>query len=192
MPAAYIHPTATIDADVHIGKETKVWHYTHIMPRAHIGERCILGQNVFIGEEVKIGNRVKIQNNVSLYTGVTCEDFVFLGPSCVFTNVINPRSAIERKDQFRPTLVKEGATIGANATVVCGNNIGRYALVGAGAVITKEVPDYALWVGNPAIQTGWVSEYGHRLRFNGEGYASCPESGQQYRLLNGVVTKIEE
>jgi len=169
-----------------------VWHYSHIMSRAYIGERCILGQNVFIGEGVKIGNRVKIQNNVSLYTGVTCEDYVFLGPSCVFTNVINPRSAIERKDQFRPTLVKEGATIGANATVVCGNNIGRYALVGAGAVITKEVPDYALWVGNPATQTGWVSEYGHQLRFDEKGYASCPESGQQYRLLNGVVTKIEE
>ena len=192
MPAPYIHSTAIIDTGALIGEDTKVWHHTHVMPGAQIGRQCILGQNVFIGEGVKIGNRVKIQNNVSLYTGVTCEDFVFLGPSCVFTNVINPRSAIERKDQFRPTLVKEGATVGANATIVCGNNIGRYALIGAGAVITKDVPDYTLWAGNPAIQTGWVSEYGHRLDFDETGYAFCPESGQKYRLQNGTVTRIKE
>ena len=191
MPAPYIHPTATIDNNVHIGDDTKVWHYSHVMAGASIGERCILGQNVFVGEGVKIGNRVKIQNNVSLYTGVTCEDFVFLGPSCVFTNVITPRSTIERKDKFLPTWVKEGATIGANATIVCGNNIGRYALIGAGAVITKEVPDYALWVGNPAIQTGWVSEYGHRLHFDEEGYALCPESGQRYCLKERGVRRID-
>ena len=191
MAQPYIHPTATVDEKACIGNETKVWHYTHVMPDSHIGERCILGQNVFVGSGVKIGNGVKIQNNVSLYTGVVCEDFVFLGPSCVFTNVINPRSAIERKDEFRPTLVKEGATIGANATIVCGNSIGRYALIGAGAVITKNVPDYSLWVGNPAVQDGWVSERGHRLQFDDKGRASCPENGEMYRLVGERVEKID-
>ena len=191
MALPYIHPTATVDDKARIGDNTKIWHYSHIMPDSHIGEHCIVGQNVFIGSGVTIGNGVKIQNNVSLYTGVVCEDFVFLGPSCVFTNVINPRSAIERKDQFRPTLVKQGATIGANATIVCGNTIGRYAFIGAGAVMTKSAPDYSLWVGNPAFQDGWVSERGHRLAFDDKGFARCPEGGERYRLTGEWVEKID-
>ena len=190
MAQPYIHPTATIDENACIGNDTKVWHYSHIMPGAQIGERCNVGQNVFIGSGVTIGNGVKVQNNVSLYTGVICEDYVFLGPSCVFTNVINPRSAIERKDEFRPTLVKEGATIGANATIVCGNTIGRYAFIGAGAVMTKSAPDYSMWIGNPAFQDGWISERGHRLLFDEKGEAVCPECGDKYHITGESVEKI--
>ena len=191
MAKPYIHPTATVDDKARIGDDTKIWHYSHIMPNSQIGEHCIVGQNVFVGSGVTIGNGVKIQNNVSLYTGVVCEDYVFLGPSCVFTNVINPRSAIERKDQFRPTLVKQGATIGANATIVCGNTIGRYAFIGAGAVMTKSAPDYSLWVGNPAFQNGWVSERGHRLDFDDKGCALCPEGGERYRMVGECVEKFD-
>lgn len=173
-----------------LGDGTKVWHFSHIMPNCIIGERCNIGQNVVISPEVKLGNNVKIQNNVSVYTGVICEDDVFLGPSMVFTNVINPRSAINRKGEYAKTTVKKGASIGANATIVCGNDIGEFAFIGAGAVVTKDVPAYALLVGNPAKQIGWVGEYGHRLNFNGEGIAICPESGQQYKLENNTVTRI--
>lgn len=179
------HATAVIDPDCRIGEGTRIWHFSHIMPGCAIGRDCNIGQNVVISPGVVVGDRVKIQNNVSVYTGVICEDEVFLGPSCVFTNVLNPRSAIPRKDQYRPTLVKRGATIGANATVVCGHTIGAYALIGAGAVVTKDVPDYALVVGNPSRQIGWVSEYGHRLAFDADGLAVCPESGQRYRLVEG-------
>lgn len=186
----FAHETAVVDADCQIGPGTKIWHFSHIMSRSYIGEQCSIGQNVVISPEVRIGNRVKIQNNVSVYTGVICEDDVFLGPSAVFTNVINPRSAIVRKDQYKPTLVKKGATIGANSTIVCGIVIGCYAFVGAGAVVTKDVPDYALVVGNPARQTGWMSEYGHKLKFNSEGLAICPESNDQYQLQDGKVSKI--
>ena len=181
----YAHPTAVIDEGAVIGDGTKIWHFSHIMPGAVIGEACSLGQNVVVSPGVTLGRNVKIQNNVSLYTGVTCEDDVFLGPSCVFTNVINPRSAIVRRDQFKATPVAKGASIGANATIICGHKIGRYALIGAGAVVTKDVPDFALVVGNPAQQLGWVSEYGHRLQFDAEGHATCPESGQTYRLVDG-------
>ena len=191
MTQPYIHPTATVDEKVIIGNDTKIWHYSHVMSDSRIGERCILGQNVFVGSGVTIGNGVKIQNNVSLYTGVVCEDYVFLGPSCVFTNVINPRGAIERKNEFRPTLVKEGATIGANATIICGNTIGRYAFIGAGAVMTKSAPDYSMWVGNPAFQDGWISERGHRLLFDDTGYASCPEGGEKYHLVGESVEKVD-
>lgn len=190
MSSPFIHPTAIVDNGVHIGEGTKVWHFSHIMSRAAIGTYCIIGQNVFIGEDVVVGNFVKIQNNVSLYKGIVCQDYVFLGPSCVFTNVLNPRSAIERKDEFRPTLIEVGATIGANATIICGHTIGRYALIGAGAVITKNVPPFSLWVGNPAKQIGWVSENGCRLLFDGKGYAVCPESKCSYRLSNGIVSKV--
>jgi UDP-2-acetamido-3-amino-2,3-dideoxy-glucuronate N-acetyltransferase len=162
------------------------------MSNCSIGEQCSLGQNVVISPEVRIGNRVKIQNNVSVYTGVICEDDVFLGPSAVFTNVINPRSAVSRKDEYKPTLVKKGATIGANATIVCGITIGKYAFIGAGAVVTKSIPDYALVVGNPARQTGWMSEYGHKLKFNAEGMAVCPENQEKYRMQNGKVSKIND
>lgn len=185
----YAHPTAVIDEGAVIGDGTKIWHFSHIMPGAVIGEACSLGQNVVVSPGVTLGRNVKIQNNVSLYTGVTCEDDVFLGPSCVFTNVINPRSAIVRRDQFKATPVARGASIGANATIVCGHKIGRYALIGAGAVVTKDVPDFALVVGNPAQQLGWVSEYGHRLQFDAEGHATCPESGQTYRLVDGRVVE---
>ena len=183
-PTALIHPTATI------GANTKIWHFCHIMQNATIGENCSLGQNVVVSPDVVLGNNVKVQNNVSIYTGVTCDDDVFLGPSMVFTNVINPRSAINRRDQFLKTHVGKGASIGANATIVCGHDIGPYAFIGAGAVVTKTVPAYALVVGNPARQTGWVSEYGHKLQFDEQGLATCPESGQQYQLSNGQVTKI--
>ncbi len=185
----FAHETAVIDIDCTIGEGTKIWHFSHIMSGCFIGDHCSIGQNVVISPEVRIGNRVKIQNNVSVYTGVICEDDVFLGPSAVFTNVINPRSAIIRKNEYMPTMVHKGATIGANATIVCGISIGRFAFVGAGAVVTKNIPDYALVIGNPARQAGWMSEYGHKLKFNPEGMAVCPESRDQYQLLNGLVTK---
>lgn len=181
MSGVFIHPTAIIDEGCQIGEGTAIWHFSHLMP-CRVGCNCTIGQNVFIGRDVVIGNHVKIQNNVSVFTGVTCEDDVFLGPSMVFTNVINPRSAIDRKHEFKPTLVKKGATIGANATILCGIVIGEYAFIGAGAVVTRDVKPYALVVGNPARQTGWVSEYGVKLTFNKEGIATCPESQEQYRL----------
>jgi UDP-2-acetamido-3-amino-2,3-dideoxy-glucuronate N-acetyltransferase len=184
------HPTAVIDEGCTIGRGTRIWHFSHIMPGCTIGEDCNIGQNVVVSPGVKLGRNVKVQNNVSIYTGVECEDDVFLGPSMVFTNVINPRSAITRRDQYVRTVVKQGASIGANATIVCGHDIGRYAFIGAGAVVTKEVPDYALVVGNPARQTGWMSEYGHKLDFNAAGEAECKESGQRYRLKDKKVTRI--
>jgi UDP-2-acetamido-3-amino-2,3-dideoxy-glucuronate N-acetyltransferase len=185
----FAHTTAVIDDGCSIGGGTKIWHFCHLMPGCSIGSNCVLGQNVVVMPGVVLGNNVKVQNNVSLYTGITCEDDVFIGPSAVFTNVINPRSAIVRKHEYRRTLVKKGASIGANATIICGIEIGSYAFVGAGAVVTKTVPDYALVTGNPARQTGWVSEYGHKLTFDGAGYAACPESGMQYRLTGGIVEK---
>ena len=188
----FAHQTAVIDDGCSIGEGTKIWHFSHIMPNSVIGEKCNIGQNVVISPEVKLGNNVKVQNNVSIYTGVECEDDVFLGPSMVFTNVINPRSAVIRRDQYAKTVVKKGASIGANATIVCGHDIGEYAFIGAGAVVTKNVPAFALVVGNPARQTGWMSEYGHRLNFDNEGIAECPESKEKYRLHDGVVTKITE
>ena len=187
----YAHPSAIIDEGCKIGTGTKIWHFSHIMSNCEIGEHCNIGQNVVISSEVVLGKNVKVQNNVSIYTGVVCEDDVFLGPSMVFTNVINPRSAINRKNQYARTLVKKGATIGANATIVCGHDIGRYAFIGAGAVVTKGVADYALVMGNPARQTGWISEYGHKLIFNDKGVAACMESGEQYKLEKGKVNKIE-
>ncbi len=180
----FAHETAVIDEGCQIGEGTKVWHFSHIMPNCTIGLSCNIGQNVVISPEVILGNNVKVQNNVSIYTGVICEDDVFLGPSMVFTNVMNPRSAIIRRDSYLKTIVKKGASIGANATIVCGHDIGRYAFIGAGAVVTKHVPDYALVVGNPARQIGWMSEYGHRLNFDENGLAECPESGQKYRLVD--------
>jgi UDP-2-acetamido-3-amino-2,3-dideoxy-glucuronate N-acetyltransferase len=183
----FAHETAVIDPGCRIGKGCRIWHFTHIMGGSIIGEDCSVGQNVFIGEGVILGRNVKIQNNVSVYSGVTCEDDVFLGPSMVFTNIINPRSSVVRKGQYARTVVRKGATIGANATVVCGIEIGPYAFIGAGAVVTKPVPAYALVVGNPARQTGWMSEYGHRLHFDANGLAHCPESGQCYILENGTV-----
>lgn len=185
------HETAVIDEGCSIGKGTRIWHFCHIMPDCVIGEHCNLGQNVVVSPQVVLGNQVKIQNNVSIYTGVICEDNVFLGPSMVFTNVINPRSAVNRRGEYARTLVKEGATIGANATVVCGNTIGRFSFIGAGSVVTRDVPDYALVVGNPARQIGWMSEYGHRLHFDENGQATCPESGEKYALKNGAVSKLE-
>lgn len=184
------HPSAIIDEGCSIGKGTKVWHFSHIMPNCTIGENCNIGQNVVISPEVVLGNNVKVQNNVSIYTGVICEDDVFLGPSMVFTNVTNPRSAVNRRGQYAKTTVKKGASIGANATIVCGHDIGKFAFIGAGAVVTKHVPDYALVVGNPAKQIGWMSEYGLRLKFNEKGEADCQESGQRYRLENGTVSKL--
>lgn len=186
----FIHPTAIIDPDCQIGDGTRIWHFSHLMPRCVLGKNCNLGQNVFVAEGVVLGDNVKVQNNVSIYAGVVCEDDVFLGPSMVFTNVLNPRSFISRKSEFKKTLVRKGATIGANATVVCGNDIGRYALVGAGAVVTKPVPDYALVVGNPAVQIGWVSECGHTLSFDEQGRAVCPESGDQYQLTENTLIKL--
>jgi len=180
------HETAIIDEGSNIGAGTKIWHFSHIMPHCKIGEKCNIGQNVVVFPEVILGNNVKVQNNVSIYTGVTCDDDVFLGPSMVFTNITNPRSAISRKGKYVKTHVGKGATIGANATIICGHNIGNYAFIGAGAVVTKEVPDYALVTGNPARQTGWMSEYGHRLHFT-DGIAVCPESKQKYCLDNGKV-----
>jgi len=185
-----VHPTAVVDDGCTIGKGTKIWHFCHIMPRCTIGENCNIGQNVVVSPEVVLGNNVKVQNNVSIYTGVLCEDDVFLGPSMVFTNVINPRSAVNRKDQYAKTVVRKGATIGANATIVCGHNIGKYAFIAAGAVVTREVPDYALVMGNPARQSGWMSEYGHKLLFDSNGMATCEESQERYKLERGIVTKI--
>lgn len=186
----FAHETAVIDENCQIGEGTKIWHFSHIMTGCVIGTNCNIGQNVVISPEVVLGNNVKVQNNVSVYTGVICEDDVFLGPSCVFTNVTNPRSAVNRKSQYAGTHVGKGATIGANATVVCGHDIGAYAFIGAGAVVTKQVPDYALLVGNPARQLGWMSEYGHRLYFDNEGIAECPESHEKYQLKDGKVFKL--
>ena len=190
MTQYFAHPTSVIDDGSEISAGTKIWHFSHVMSGCVIGENCNIGQNVVISPGVILGVNVKIQNNVSVYTGVICEDDVFLGPSMVFTNVINPRSAINRRGEYSRTLVKKGASIGANATVVCGNNIGTFALVGAGAVITKDVADYALVVGNPAKQIGWVSEYGHRLNFDADGIALCMESGQTYSLVENKVKRI--
>lgn len=186
----FAHETAVIDDNCQIGAGTKIWHFSHVMTNCVIGNNCNLGQNVVVSPEVVLGDNVKVQNNVSIYTGVTCEDDVFLGPSMVFTNVINPRSAINRRNQYLKTTVKKGATIGANATVVCGNNIGEYAFIGAGAVVTKEVPAYALVVGNPSKQVGWMSEYGHKLHFNEKGIAICNESKETYELKNNTVRKL--
>lgn len=186
----FAHESAIIDEGCTIGNGTKIWHFSHVMPDCIIGERCNIGQNVVVSPGVKLGNNVKIQNNVSLYTGVECEDDVFLGPSMVFTNVINPRSAVNRRDQYSKTVVRKGASIGANATIVCGHDIGEYAFIGAGAVVTKTVPAFALVVGNPARQLGWMSEYGHRLEFNADGIATCPESNEHYKLENNNVNKI--
>jgi len=186
----FAHETAVIDEGCNIGKGTKIWHFSHIMKDSEIGENCNIGQNIVISSGVRLGKNVKAQNNVSIYTGVICEDDVFLGPSMVFTNVINPRSSVIRKHEYAPTIVEKGATIGANATIVCGNRIGSYAFIGAGAVVTKEVKPYALVVGNPAKQTGWMSENGHKLKFDKEGLAKCPESGELYKLLNGNVSKL--
>jgi|TARA_R110000782_G_scaffold259894_1_gene350782 UDP-2-acetamido-3-amino-2,3-dideoxy-glucuronate N-acetyltransferase len=191
MKNYFAHETAVIDEGCKIGKDTKVWHFSHIMPNCIIGERCNIGQNVVISPEVVLGNNVKIQNNVSIYTGVTCDDDVFLGPSMVFTNVINPRSAVNRRNDYLKTHVGKGASIGANATIVCGHDIGAYAFIGAGAVVTKNIPAYSLWVGNPAKQIGWVSEYGHRLHFDENGLAVCPESDEKYKLENNQVIKIQ-
>jgi UDP-2-acetamido-3-amino-2,3-dideoxy-glucuronate N-acetyltransferase len=187
----FAHPTAVIDDGCVIGEGVKIWHFSHIMPNCVIGESCNIGQNVVISPEVVLGKNVKVQNNVSIYTGVICEDDVFLGPSIVFTNVTNPRSAVNRKNQYAKTVVKKGASIGANATIVCGHDIGQFAFIGAGAVVTKNVPDYALVIGNPAKQSGWMSEYGHKLTFDKSGFAVCPESGEKYELKNGIVKKIE-
>ena len=186
----FAHETAVVDADCKIGKDTKIWHFSHIMSNSIIGEGCNIGQNVVVSPKVILGKNVKVQNNVSIYTGVVCEDDVFLGPSMVFTNVINPRSAIKRQNEYLQTVVKKGASIGANATIVCGNNIGEYAFVGAGAVVTKEILPFALVVGNPSRQIGWVGEYGHRLEFNKEGFAICKESKQEYQLKNNTVIKL--
>tara|TARA_R110002073_G_scaffold108336_9_gene243592 strand:- start:21221 stop:21796 length:576 start_codon:yes stop_codon:yes gene_type:complete len=190
MKEYFAHGTAVIDEECEIGSGTKIWHFSHIMSNCVIGDNCNLGQNVVISPEVVLGKNVKVQNNVSIYTGVICEDDVFLGPSMVFTNVINPRSAIKRRDEYLKTIVKKGASIGANATIVCGNNIGEYAFIGAGAVVVKEVLPYALVVGNPSKQIGWVGEYGHRLEFDDKGIASCPESKEQYQLKENKVSKI--
>ena len=186
----FAHKTAVIDQGCVIGEGTKIWHFSHIMPNCKLGDNCNIGQNVVISPEVILGNNVKVQNNVSIYTGVICEDDVFLGPSMVFTNVINPRSGVNRRGQYSMTVVKKGASIGANATIVCGNDIGEYAFIGAGAVVTKYVPPYALVVGNPARQIGWMSEYGHRLEFNDANEAVCPESDIRYSLENHLVKKI--
>ncbi len=186
----FAHETAVIDEGCEIGKGVKIWHFSHIMPNCKIGDNCNIGQNVVVSPDVVLGKNVKVQNNVSIYTGVICEDDVFLGPSMVFTNVVNPRSGVNRRGQYSRTVVKKGASIGANATIVCGHDIGEYAFVGAGAVVTKTVPAYALVVGNPSRQVGWMSEFGHRLNFNDEGIATCPESGEKYELKDNVVRKI--
>ena len=189
MENFFAHETAVIDEGVEIGDGTRIWHFSHIMTGCRIGTNCNLGQNVVVSPDVILGNNVKVQNNVSIYTGVVCEDDVFLGPSMVFTNVINPRSAVVRRNEYMHTLVEKGATIGANATIVCGNNIGKFAFIGAGAVVIREVKPYALVVGNPSKQIGWMSEYGHRLKFDSEGMATCPESGEEYRLKDDMITK---
>lgn len=189
--AYFAHETAVVDEGCQISEGTKIWHFSHVMPNCVIGEGCNIGQNVVISPDVILGKNVKVQNNVSIYTGVTCEDDVFLGPSMVFTNVINPRSAVNRKNEYAETIVRKGATIGANATIVCGHNIGEFAFIGAGAVVTKEVPAYALVVGNPAKQMGWMSEYGHKLVFDAQGNAVCSESGEKYKLDSGKVIKLK-
>ncbi len=186
----FAHPTAIIDNDCNIATGVKIWHFSHIMSNCILGENCNIGQNVVISPGVVLGKNVKVQNNVSVYTGVICSDDVFLGPSMVFTNVINPRSAVNRKNEYAKTHVGKGATIGANATIVCGHDIGEYAFIGAGAVVTKNIPPYSLWVGNPAKQIGWISEYGHQLKFDKEGYAVCFESKEKYKLENNKVNKI--
>jgi UDP-2-acetamido-3-amino-2,3-dideoxy-glucuronate N-acetyltransferase len=188
----FVHESSYVDAPCEIGKGTKIWHFSHIMKNAVIGENCNIGQNVVVSPYVQLGNNVKIQNNVSVYTGVICEDDVFLGPSMVFTNVINPRSGVIRKEEYMKTIVKKGASIGANVTIVCGNNIGKYAFIGAGAVVTKEVPDYALMVGNPSRNIGWMSEFGERLNFDSTGIAICETTGSRYRLNNNLVHKLNE
>lgn len=190
MAEYFAHPTATVDEGAVIGDGVKIWHYSHIMDGAVLGEKCNIGQNVVVSPGVTLGRNVKVQNNVSIYTGVICEDDVFLGPSCVFTNVTNPRSAVNRHSQYAKTVVGKGATIGANSTIVCGHDIGEFAFIGAGAVVTKTIPPYALVVGNPARQIGWMSEYGHRLNFDADGLAVCPESGQKYQLRDNKVTRI--
>ncbi len=187
----FAHPSAIIDENVVIGEGTKIWHFSHVMSGSVIGNNCNLGQNVVVSPKVTLGNNVRVQNNVSIYEGVICEDDVFLGPSMVFTNVFNPRSAVSRKHEYMQTLVKKGASIGANATIVCGNEIGEFAFIGAGAVVTKPVPAYALVIGNPARQTGWMSEFGHKLSFDENGKATCPESGQEYQLENRVVIRTK-
>jgi len=189
MEDYFAHESAVIDEGVEIGSGTRIWHFSHIMTGCKIGKGCNLGQNVVVSPDVILGNNVKVQNNVSIYTGVICEDDVFLGPSMVFTNIINPRSAIVRRDEYEKTVVEKGATIGANATIVCGNNIGKFAFIGAGAVVIQEVKPYALVVGNPSRQIGWMSEYGHRLEFNKEGLATCPESGEIYKMEADNVKK---
>ncbi len=186
----FAHPTAVIDEGCEIGEGTKIWHFSHIMSNCKLGKNCNLGQNVVISPDVVLGSNVKAQNNISIYTGVTCDDDVFLGPSMVFTNVINPRSAVNRKSEYAKTHVGKGASIGANATIVCGHDIGKFAFIGAGAVVTKHIPDYALVVGNPSRQIGWMSEYGHRLEFDKDGYATCKESGQKYKLESNTVKRI--
>ena len=191
MANFFAHETAVVDEGCTIGEGVKIWHFSHIMPNCVIGDKCNIGQNVVISPDVVLGKNVKIQNNVSIYTGVICEDDVFLGPSMVFTNVINPRSAVNRKSEYAQTIVKKGASIGANATIVCGHDIGAFAFIGAGAVVTKNVPDYALLVGNPAKRIGWVSEYGHRLEFNEFGIAVCPETKQEYKITNESVERIK-
>ena len=188
----FAHETAVIDEGSRIGKGTRIWHFSHIMTGSEIGENCNIGQNVVISPGVKLGRNVKVQNNVSIYTGVICDDDVFLGPSMVFTNIINPRSAIIRKESYVSTIVEKGASIGANSTIVCGNRIGRYSLIGAGAVVTKEVKPYALVMGNPARQTGWISEYGHKLQFDDNGFAICKESGEKYSIRDGKVLKVTQ
>lgn len=192
MMEYFAHESAVIDDNCNIGSGTKIWHFSHIMSDCVVGENCNIGQNVVVSPQVVLGSNVKVQNNVSIYTGVICEDDVFLGPSMVFTNVINPRSAVNRRNEYMKTLVRKGASIGANATIVCGNNIGKYALIGAGAVVTKEIKDYALVVGNPAKQIGWVSEFGHRLKFDENGCAKCPESGDIYVRKFNIVSKRKD
>ncbi len=186
----FAHSTAVVDEGCEIGAGTKIWHFSHLMTGCKLGEKCNIGQNVVISPGVILGNNVKVQNNVSIYTGVTCDDDVFLGPSCVFTNVTNPRSAVNRREQYAKTHVGKGASIGANATIVCGHDIGEFAFIGAGAVVTKNVPAFALVIGNPARQSGWMSEFGHRLSFDESGKAVCPESGQVYELNSGTVKRI--
>ncbi len=188
----FVHPSSYIDDGCSIGRGTKIWHFSHIMAGCTIGEDCNIGQNVVISPQVVLGRNCKIQNNVSVYTGVRCEDEVFLGPSMVFTNVINPRAAVSRKSEYRETLIRRGASVGANATIVCGHSLGAYCMIGAGSVVTKDVPDFALMVGNPARRIGWVSRYGEKLRFDEQGYATCPATGECYRLENDRVTLLAE
>ena len=186
----FIHPTAVMDPGAQVGIGTKIWHFSHLMPSSQVGKHCVIGQNVYVDSNVIIGNGVKIQNNVSIYNGVEVEDDVFLGPSMVFTNVINPRSFIERKNEFQKTIIRKGASIGANATIICGIEIGRYAMIGAGAIVLQTIPPYALVVGNPGHQVGWVSEAGHTLNFDIMGFATCPQSGDKYRLTNNILQKL--